>query len=432
MRFKISSGLSLWKKLAVTMFLYGFILLIVTLSLSYFTDTSRASNETKEKAESMLELAALASIDPLWNYNITGAIANGKALLKDNEICLVQIKGSNGKDIFLKSKGLKYTKNMIALEKDIVKDGQTIGRIKLGITKYYREKTLVEDLIRNLLITLGIVIGVMTTYFTTQGITKRINAIITDLTKGANQTASASKQLAGASQELSEGSAAQASSIEETSSTLQEIATMFQQNYANINQTRQLSELTKDAAEKGNYEMQEMLNAMTGIKKSSDEIAKIIKVIDDIAFQTNILALNAAIEAARAGEAGMGFAVVAEEVRNLAGRSAQAAKDTAEMIKANIDLSANGVSVTGRIKDALQEITARAKKVSQLMDEIVAASQEQSQGINQVNNAIVQMETVTQQNSSNAEETAATSEELSKQAQNLRGDYPAIVRISEW
>jgi methyl-accepting chemotaxis protein len=420
MQLKIFGSLSLWKKFAVTLVLYGFLLLIVTLSISYLTNSMRISNETKQKAESMLELAVLASVDPLWNYNSTASIANGEALLKDNEICLIEIKESSGKVVYQKSKDTTLTRNMITLEKDVVKDGQTIGRIKLGITKYFRVKMMIADLLRNMVITVVIVIGLMTTYFLSQGITKRINTIINNLTNEANQTAAASELLTATSQQLSDGNTLQASSIEETSATLQEIATMFRQNYANIQQTRSLSELTKEAAEDGNGEMQEMINVISEIKKSSDRIANIIKVIDDIAFQTNILALNAAIEAARAGDAGVGFAVVAEEVRNLAGRSAQAAKDTSAMIEANIELSANGVSITEKIKEALSEITAQAKKVNLLMDEIVAASQEQSQGIDQVNKAIVQIETVTQQNSANAEETAATSEELSKQAQNMR------------
>jgi methyl-accepting chemotaxis protein len=181
-----------------------------------------------------------------------------------------------------------------------------------------------------------------------------------------------------------------------------------------------LSDQAKEAVDKGNREMREMAESMNEIKKSSDQISKVIKVIDDIAFQTNILALNAAVEAARAGEAGMGFAVVAEEVRNLAQRSAQAAKDTAAMIENNIELSDRGVNVTQRVQEALNEVTAQAKKISELMAEIAASSQEQSQGISQINSAIAQMETVVQQNAANAEESASASEELSAQAQNLK------------
>ncbi|MGE5582305.1 MAG: methyl-accepting chemotaxis protein [Bacillota bacterium] len=263
-------------------------------------------------------------------------------------------------------------------------------------------------------------LGIILAYYITRSISKPVNRVVNALTEGANQVAAASQQLSSASQQLSAGSAEQASSIEETSSTLQESASMLEQNNANTKQAAQLSGSTKEAAEKGNQQMQEMMAAIGDIKKSSDQIGKIIKVIDDIAFQTNILALNAAVEAARAGEAGMGFAVVAEEVRNLAQRSAQAAKDTTAMIEKNIEMSGNGVAVAEKVRDALNEITTQAKKVSELMDEIAAASQEQLQGIEQVNKAIAQMETVTQQNASTAEESASASEELSAQAQNLR------------
>lgn len=274
-----------------------------------------------------------------------------------------------------------------------------------------------------LLISLGIValiLGAVITYYITSSITKPVNKIATALNEGAQQVAAASNQLSSSAGQLSQSSAEQASSIEETSSTLQESSSMLQQNTANTKQAAQLSELAKVSADKGSSEMQEMMDSMLEIKKSSDQISKIIKVIDDIAFQTNILALNAAIEAARAGEAGMGFAVVAEEVRNLAGRSAQAAKDTTAIIEANIELSGKGVSVAEKVREALSEITTHAKKVNELMDEIAAASQEQAQGVEQVNQAMSQMETITQQNAANAEESASAAAELNTQADSMR------------
>jgi methyl-accepting chemotaxis protein len=270
----------------------------------------------------------------------------------------------------------------------------------------------------------GVLIGVLLALFLgislAMLITKPVNRVANHLDVGAGQVAAASGQLSASAMQLSQGSAEQASIIEEISSTLQESASMLQQNSINTQQAAEFSEQAKGLADKGDNEMQQMMDSIHEIKKSSDQIAKIIKVIDDIAFQTNILALNAAIEAARAGEAGMGFAVVAEEVRNLAQRSAQAAKDTTAMIESNIDLSAKGVSVAERVLEVLKDITGQAKKVSELMAEISAASQEQTQGVDQVNQAMIQMQTLTQQNAASAEESASASEELSSQADSMK------------
>lgn len=271
--------------------------------------------------------------------------------------------------------------------------------------------------------------GIIIAVFLTRSITRPINTIAGSLNEGAQQVASASEQLSASSQQLAEGNAEQASSIEETSSTLEESASMVQQNSENTKQAALLAGQAKTSADKGNAEMQEMMKSMGEIKKSSDQISKIIKVIDEIAFQTNILALNAAVEAARAGDAGMGFAVVAEEVRNLAQRSAQAAKDTAAIIETNIELSEKGVNAAKQVGDVLSEITVQAKKVNELMDEIAAASQEQTQGIGQINKAVSQMEKVTQMNASSAEECASSSEELSAQALNLREIVQQLVRL---
>jgi len=267
---------------------------------------------------------------------------------------------------------------------------------------------------------LAVIIGIILAFVVIRSITKPVTRIVNDLNQGSDQVASASEQLSSASQQLAEGSSEQASALEETSATLNESTSMIQQTTENTNQASILSRKTKDSAATGNSQMKEMMSSMREIKKSSDEISKIIKVIDDIAFQTNILSLNAAVEAARAGEAGAGFAVVAEEVRNLAQRSAQAAKDTASIIERNIQLSQNGVSVAEKVGVALGEINEHATKVNSLIDEINAASNEQAQGINQINTALAQMEQVTQGNAANAEESASASEELSAQAESMR------------
>jgi methyl-accepting chemotaxis protein len=275
----------------------------------------------------------------------------------------------------------------------------------------------------------SVVISSILAWIIVVGITRPINKIIDGLNETSEQVTSASGQLSSSSQQLAEGSAEQASSIEETSSTLEESASMIRQNTENTRQAAILAKQAKDSADKGNVEMREMMTSMDELKKSSDEIAKIIKVIDDIAFQTNILALNAAVEAARAGEAGMGFAVVAEEVRNLAQRSAQAAKDTAAIIESNIELSEKGVDISGRVNDSLKDIYDEAHKMNELLDEIAAASQEQTQGIGQINKAMAQMEQVVQTNAATAQESAAASEELSSQAMNMKDIVNSLVKL---
>jgi methyl-accepting chemotaxis protein len=260
---------------------------------------------------------------------------------------------------------------------------------------------------------------VLVAVLVTRSITRPINRAIAGLTQGAEQVSAASSQLSAASQSLAEGSTEQAAGLEETSSSLEEMASMTKQNADNAAQARTLAGEARSSAAKGNQSMGRMTEAIGEIQKSSNETAKIIKVIDEIAFQTNLLALNAAVEAARAGEAGKGFAVVAEEVRNLAMRSAEAARNTAELIEQSVKNSQNGVNITSEVAKVLGEITTSTQRVNDLVEEIAAASQEQSQGIDQVNMAVAQMDKVTQQNAANAEESASASEELSSQAESM-------------
>ncbi|MBA4136005.1 MAG: chemotaxis protein [Opitutus sp.] len=233
---------------------------------------------------------------------------------------------------------------------------------------------------------------------------------------GADQIASAASQVSSSSQSLAEGSSEQAASLEETSASLEEMAGMTKRNAESAVQAKELSNQTRVAADTGAADMAQMKSAMDAIKVSSGEIAKIVKTIDEIAFQTNILALNAAVEAARAGEAGAGFAVVAEEVRALAQRSAQAAKESAAKIEDSVAKSEHGVVISGKVAASLQQIVDRARQMDALVAEIATASSEQTQGIGQVNTAVSQMDKVTQSNAGSAEETAAAAEELNAQA----------------
>lgn len=255
---------------------------------------------------------------------------------------------------------------------------------------------------------------------------RTLGQIAAEMLDGSRQVASASEQVASASQSLAQGASEQAATLEETSSSATEITAITHKNAENTRGVAGLMSATNQLVDAANRNLDEMVSSMNEINSSSEKISKIIRVIDEIAFQTNILALNAAVEAARAGEAGMGFAVVADEVRNLAHRSAQAAKDTAGLIEESISRSAEGTRKLDHVAQSIQQITSSAAQVKTLVDEIEVGSQEQTRGIERISTAMTQMEQVTQKSAANAEESAAASEELATQAQSL---YATVERL---
>ncbi len=267
-------------------------------------------------------------------------------------------------------------------------------------------------------VTIGLGIGC--TIFITRSTNSCLLRVADQLEKGSQETVSAAGQVSASSQQLAEGASEQAAALEETSSSLEEMSSMTMRNTENADKAKAMAITTRTSADTGSADMQLMSQAMEEIKSSSSQISKIIKTIDEIAFQTNILALNAAVEAARAGEAGAGFAVVADEVRSLAQRAAMAARDTAGMIEEAITKTNRGVDISNKVAQSLNEITARSREMEALVVEIATASSEQSEGVKQISTSVNQMDKVVQNAASNAEETAASAEQLNSQAMMMK------------
>ncbi|WP_321529892.1 methyl-accepting chemotaxis protein [uncultured Desulfuromonas sp.] len=253
-----------------------------------------------------------------------------------------------------------------------------------------------------------------------QKVGEDLNKVFAQLQSAGQQVNAGSVSVSDAAQSLSQGATQSAASMEEINSSMNEIGGKIEQSAQNANVANNLANDARHAADSGNQQMSSMVAAMAEINTAGENIRKIIKVIDEIAFQTNLLALNAAVEAARAGQHGKGFAVVAEEVRNLAARSAKAASETAELIEGSVAKTANGSQIAQTTATSLTEIVESITKVSSLIKDIAITSNEQSQGINQINLALGQIDQVIQQTTANAEESAATSEELSSQAIELQ------------
>jgi methyl-accepting chemotaxis protein/methyl-accepting chemotaxis protein-1 (serine sensor receptor) len=303
----------------------------------------------------------------------------------------------------------KAATELSAIQKELLEQSTAEGRRAASVSRW----------ITLALIAVSLLVGLAVVYLVSH-ISRVLRRLAGEMTEGAEQVAAAANQVASSSQALAQGASEQAASLEETSASSQEINSTTQRNAENSRTAAELTAHVDEQVKSANQTLAQMLSAMGEINGSSQKISKIIRVIDEIAFQTNILALNAAVEAARAGEAGQGFAVVADEVRNLAQRCSQAAKDTEGLIEESITKSKEGDTKLGRVEESVRSITGTAARVKTLVDEVHVSSQEQERGITEIAKAISQMESVTQQTAANAEESAAAAEELTAQSQAVR------------
>lgn len=290
----------------------------------------------------------------------------------------------------------------------------------------------VEIAVRTLVIGVGgaLFAGIFAAWLITHRTNRRLSSVTNSIAQGSQHLKLASSEIAASSQTLAQSASELAASLQETSASLEEISSMTKRNAENATSAKEISSDTRKAAEAGTVTIAAMSSAMGDIKTSSDNIAKIIKTIDEIAFQTNLLALNAAVEAARAGSAGAGFAVVADEVRSLAQRSAVAARDTADKIQDSMTKSQRGVALSAEVSAGFQSIVSKARAVDELVAQIAVASSEQSSGISQVLTAITQMDQATQMTASGSEECAASAQELNAQSVQLDSVVEGLQQLS--
>ncbi|MEW6666269.1 MAG: methyl-accepting chemotaxis protein [Thermodesulfobacteriota bacterium] len=274
-----------------------------------------------------------------------------------------------------------------------------------------------------------LVAGILLSLLLVRAVTKPIHRAIEELSEGTEKVSEAASQVAAASMQVAEGSSQQAAFIEETSSSLEEMSTMTRQNADHAGQADRLMKEANSSVQAANQSMTGLTGSMQEISKASEQTFKIVKTIDEIAFQTNLLALNAAVEAARAGEAGAGFAVVAGEVRNLAMRAAEAAKNTAALIEETVRKIKDGSQLVARTSEAFGAVATGAGKVGGLIGEIAAASGEQAQGIEQVNKAVGQMDRVVQGMAASAEESASASQQMKAQAERMKQMVTELVTL---
>ena len=307
-------------------------------------------------------------------------------------------------------------------------DLKNLQRTQLKDSQTRAAELRVNSVVTNIVTVCLLLVFVVLAVFIVRGINQALGLVVAELSTACGEVASASGQVASAAQNLAQGSSEQAAALEQTSASTEEISSMARRTRENSSTAATVIGRSRKNFDEANRALEQMIAAMGEIKMSSDKIAKIIRVIDDIAFQTNILALNAAVEAARAGEAGMGFAVVADEVRNLAQRCSQAAKETAPLIEESVSRSKDGKQRVDHVAENIRAITEESLEVSTLVQEVSVGSDEQARGIAEMAKALTQMEQVTQSTAAHAEQSAAVAQELSAQSVSMKR---VVARLTE-
>ena len=399
----------------------------------YLRESERLRQDFNEIIEPITSRLADNLKAPVWTTNEIQAQQLIESEMTNKRIYAVVVKENDGK-IFsarqrdsawniIQSEGKILSQGFVIKEGKIIYEDKPIGILEVYFTTKFMDEALGDMIVFTSVKVLmtSILLVVLLLFIMNWFLVKPIAKVITGLDTVGNEVDMVSTQITSTSRQLAQGASEQAAAVEETSSSLEEITSMIRQNAENAGHANTLMVENSRLVSQAVTAMEELTKSIGEISKTSEETRKIVKTIEEIAFQTNLLALNAAVEAARAGDAGVGFAVVAEEVRNLAMRSSEAARNTATLIETSVDKTKTGIQLVYNASDIFTHLVEAAKKVEELLDQVATISEEHAKGIGQVNKAMAEIDQVTQRNAASAEETAASNERMVAQIESMNG-----------